>query len=312
MNSYKIPEDITNKVKSINDEEKNKKKLEEIYSKLDSVSNKFSNSNSGSIPEKIELEKMEFEMPTDEEIKTTSENSLKEYKNSNISNIENEFKLKEDELNANKTDVINTTNQTKEQLNTYYNQAIENSENQALKRGLSRSSIVINQLDAFEKDKINDYKALDEKLNSDINAINFELNALSGEKQTALNNFDITYAVKLQEKINSLTAELNEKQKEVIEYNNEIALKEAEFNKDVDELKNELANTDWDKATDLVELYGKYGPNVVEKVRADEVYNTAKTLLNNLSANEIQVVLNDEGFKKRLGTNYEKLVLEFS
>lgn len=311
MNTYKIPDSITKKVQSIQTKEKQKDILDEIYSKLDNVSNKFSGSNLNSVPEKIELEKMEFTRPSDEQIKKESEQALSEYKNNEIENINNDYKQKQDSLINNKESLVNTTNEAKEQLNNYYTQAIENSENQALKRGLSRSSIVINQLDAFEKDKIADYKALDEKLSSDINAINFELNALTGQKDNALKNFDITYAVKLQEKINSLTEELNKKEQEVIEYNNEIALKEAEYNKKVDELKNELENTNWENSVDLINLYGKYGAYVVEKVKNDEIYNTAKNLLSNLSEDQILAVLNDEGFKKRLGDNYEKLVSEF-
>ena len=73
MNTYKIPDSITKKVQSIQTKEKQKDILDEIYSKLDNVSNKFSGSNLNSVPEKIELEKMEFTRPSDEQIKKESE-----------------------------------------------------------------------------------------------------------------------------------------------------------------------------------------------------------------------------------------------
>lgn len=313
MNSYKIPDEITKKVNAINTTEKSKDKLKEFYDKLNEVSSSFGVSGNTEVkPEKVELEKMEFTMPTQSEIIASSENSLKDYKDSEIQNINDSYKLKLDELNTNKQDLVKTTDSTKESLNSYYSNAKNNAESQALKRGLARSSIIINQLGAFDAEKIADYKKLDEELNTQINAINFEISALDGQKQNALNNFNVSYAVKLQEKINSLTEELNKKQNEVIEYNNEIALKEAEFNKSVDKLNAEIEQAKKDGATDLTKLYGEYGPNVVEKVKSDQIYNTAKQLLNSLSADEVKWILADDKFKIIIGDNYSKIYEEFA
>ena len=312
MNSYKVPYYVTKKVEDIESVEKKKETAKNVNSALDGVAEKFAGSINASVPDKIELEKMTFTKPTEQEIYTQSENSLKDYKASGIKEIEDKYKLKEDELFSNKTELVESNKNTKQSLENYYDKAIENAENQALKRGLSRSSIIVNQLDAFEKEKIADYKALDKQLNDQINAINFELNALTSQKQNALNNFDITYAVKLQEKINSLNKELSDKENEVVKYNNEISIKEAEFNKKVDELKNEIEKGDWEEIVDVMEIYGKYGPNVVQKVKNDEIYNAAKNLLKNMSDEEIGYVLQDEGFKMRLGDNYAKLIQELS
>ncbi len=73
--------------------------------------------------------------------------------------------------------------------------------------------------------------------------------------------------LKSKKKINSLNEELNKKESEVIKYNNEIALKEAEYNKKIDELKNELAKSNREDATKQVDLYGKYGSKIVEKAK---------------------------------------------
>lgn len=312
MNSYKVPYTITTKVSEIQNSEKNKQSASNVNSALDNVASKYSGSNQSSVPSKIELERMEYNKPSEKEIYNQSENSLKEYKNASIKEIEDNYKQKEDELYSNKSNLIESNESTKQNLNNYYDKAIENAENQALKRGLARSSIIVNQLDAFEKEKIANYKALDKELSDQINTINFELNALSTQKQNALNNFDITYAVKLQEKINSLNQELSEKQNEVIKYNNEIAIKEAEFNKDVDELKNEISKSSWEDTNDIINIYGKYGQNVIQKVKNDEIYETAKSMLRNLSTEEVQYILADAGFKSRLGDNYSKLIKELS
>ena len=311
MNSYKIPEEITKKIQKISSDEKTRGKLNDLFDKLDAVSSKFQVNADVIKPDKVSLEKMEFEKPTTAEIRQNSENLLADYKNKNIKNINDEFKHKEDELHSNKQSVINLTDESKNKLNDYYKQAKTNAEEQALKRGLSRSSIIINQLAAFDDDKINEYKLLDDKLKNDINAINFELNALTTQKQAALNNFDVSYAVKLQEKINELTADLNKTEAEVIKYNNEIALKEAEFNKDVDELSNKINSSNFDDAESLTKLYGEYGQNIVEKVKQDQLYNVAYNYLKDLTKNEIDVILADDNFKTKMGVNYEKIVKDF-
>ena len=115
MNTYKIPDSITKKVQSIQTKEKQKDILDEIYSKLDNVSNKFSGSNLNSVPDKIELEKKEFTRPSDEQIKLESEQALSDYKNNEIENINNEYRQKQDSLINNKESLVNTTNEAKEQ-----------------------------------------------------------------------------------------------------------------------------------------------------------------------------------------------------
>ncbi len=313
MNSYKIPDEITRKVNAINSTEKTRNKLKDFFDKLETVSNAFSVGGGSEIkPEKVNMQKMDFVMPTQTEIIKQSENSLKDYKDTELKNIQDNFKLKSDELDNNKQSAISTVNSAKGNLNQYYNNAKTNAESQALKRGLARSSIIVNQLGAFDKEKLNDYKRLDDELNTQINAINFELNALNGQKQKALNDFNVSYAVKLQDKINSLTDELNKKQNEVIKYNNEIVLKEAEFNKSVDDLNAKLEQAKKDGAIDLTKIYGEYGQNVIEKVKSDQIYNMAKEMLHNLELDEINWVLSDTKFKSLLGDNYIKIIEEFA
>ncbi len=311
--SYKVPDSITAKVQQIAVSENKKKKYSDLYNKLDQVNNKFStNVNNENLPDSITLDRIDFKKPSNEEIKLNSENLLADYKNSGIKNIEDNYKLKYDELNSNKSEAINQTENTKNNLKQYYENAKTNAEYEASKRGLNRSSIIVNQLDAFSNAEINDYKELDQKLGDQINAINFEINALSSQKQNALNSFNITYAVKLQEKIDELNTKLSKTEQEVIKYNNDIALKEAEYNKEISELKQKFENDSFDSSLDLAELYGKYGSGVIEKVKQDQLLLVAKQYLLSLPSSEQQELLNDQEFKNKLGSSYNKLISELN
>ena len=309
--AYKIPDDITAKVKTLSDNTNKNKKYENLYNKLDKINSKFDTSNDKiDVPNNVSLERLEFNKPSSEEIKKQSETLLNDYKNSGLNNIENTYKQKYDELNTSKTNAITQTDETKQKLSNYYANAKNNAEIQASNRGLNRSSIIVNQLNAFTQNEIDDYKALDEKLGDQINAINFELNALNSQKENAVNNFNIAYAVKLQEKITELNNDLAKKEQEVQKYNNEIALKEAEFNKDVDELRKKIEDDNYNKSVDLVNLYGKYGSGVVEKVKQDELVRVAKQFILSLSNSEREELLADETFKNKMGANYTKLLKE--
>ncbi len=311
--SYKVPDSITAKVQQIAVSENKKKKYSDLYNKLDQVNNKFStNVNNENLLDSITLDRIDFKKPSNEEIKLNSENLLADYKNSGIKNIEDNYKLKYDELNSNKSEAINQTENTKNNLKQYYENAKTNAEYEASKRGLNRSSIIVNQLDAFSNAEINDYKELDQKLGDQINAINFEINALSSQKQNALNSFNITYAVKLQEKIDELNTKLSKTEQEVIKYNNDIALKEAEYNKEISELKQKFENDSFDSSLDLAELYGKYGSGVIEKVKQDQLLLVAKQYLLSLPSSEQQELLNDQEFKNKLGSSYNKLISELN
>ncbi len=311
--SYKVPDSITAKVQQIAVSENKKKKYSDLYNKLDQVNNKFStNVNNENLPDSITLDRIDFKKPSNEEIKLNSENLLADYKNSGIKNIEDNYKLKYDELNSNKSEAINQTENTKNNLKQYYENAKTNAEYEASKRGLNRSSIIVNQLDAFSNAEINDYKELDQKLGDQINAINFEINALSSQKQNALNSFNISYAVKLQEKIDELNTKLSKTEQEVIKYNNDIALKEAEYNKEISELKQKFENDSFDSSLDLAELYGKYGSGVIEKVKQDQLLLVAKQYLLSLPSSEQQELLNDQEFKNKLGSSYNKLISELN
>ena len=311
--SYKVPDSITARVQQIAVSENKKKKYSDLYNKLDQVNNKFStNVNNENLPDSITLDRIDFKKPSNEEIKLNSENLLADYKNSGIKNIEDNYKLKYDELNSNKSEAINQTENTKNNLKQYYENAKTNAEYEASKRGLNRSSIIVNQLDAFSNAEINDYKELDQKLGDQINAINFEINALSSQKQNALNSFNISYAVKLQEKIDELNTKLSKTEQEVIKYNNDIALKEAEYNKEISELKQKFENDSFDSSLDLAELYGKYGSGVIEKVKQDQLLLVAKQYLLSLPSSEQQELLNDQEFKNKLGSSYNKLISELN
>lgn len=177
---------------------------------------------------------------------------------------------------------------------------------------VSALKLLIDYLNINDKE-IETYNQIDKELSNNINAINFELSALNSNYEDALNNFDIEYASKLAEKINTATEKLKAEQEKVIKYNNEIAEKEAEFNQSLTKLEQDIKDSEWDKEIDAMNLYGKYGTLVVEKYKNNKMYNTALNYFSNFSNEKALYLLEgNPEFKTLLGeATYNKLLENF-
>lgn len=312
--NYKISDDITKKVLSSGKKDEKNKKVQELITKLNETNSKFTldNQHDGVSVDNVSLERKEAKELSDEQIKDMASSELQDYKNSSINAIKDESKLKEQQLNENKQMLQESANEQKENLAAYYDSAKENVSNQALQRGLARSSIVINQLGAFDENQINDFNKIDTEITEKVNNINFELSGLNGELQKALNDFDIGYAVKLKDKINNLNSDLEKEQSKIIEYNNQIALQEAQFNKGLDELREKINSSNWNKQTDLADIYGKYGSGVVNRIVQESLYQTAKNYLKDFEDEEVLELLKDENFKLALGSAYDLVAKDYT
>lgn len=305
---YRIEDEIT---KQATDTIKTKNDEDLLKSKLKEIEEKFKIDNSSDLNSNLELKKLDQVDIDEEEIRKNAEDELKDFKTSSINKINNEKIEKENELKSNKDSIIQSTENSKNELKNEYDQVREKVSNDALKRGLQRSSIVINVLDAFNKDEIDTYKKLDEKLKDNINAINFELNALTTKQQQALEEFDITYAAKLNSRINELTNDLKEKQEEIIKYNNEIAKTEEDYKIKYENLKNDLNDSNFNKELDLVEASAKYGINAVKKYKENLVYDTVKQYVSNMDkASAIDFITSNKYVQEQLGSYYKLLLDE--
>lgn len=308
MNKY-IDKETSKKVDAIT----NDAFANDLVEKIKDFNSKFDTS-VGNVPKnELDLDRLEDIVIDDNKIAKQVEEELFDYKKSGIDKINNQTKLKEEELNLNKESLKNSYNSSKEKIETNYANARQRTSDEALKRGISRSSIVINQLDAFNREELDLYNKLDEELTSKINQVDFELNALQTQQDLALSEFDIAYAVKLNSKINSLKQGLIDKQNEVLKYNNQIAEKEAQYKLKYEQLEQDLKNEAWDKEKDLINLASKYGVKAVEKYKQTKIYNMVDEYLASLSKEEAKKILeNNEEVRNYLtSTNLNALLNKY-
>ncbi|MBO5884671.1 MAG: hypothetical protein J6Q51_02640, partial [Clostridia bacterium] len=249
--SNKDTETITEKTKNYSNLLDEFKQIDKKFSSLDDS--------------ELNLEKKSFEKLSDEQIKQQAENNLFDYKQSSIQNINDEYATKTDDIDQNIKQTEQSATSQKNEAKQLYSSLKQDAAKDAVKRGLARSSIVINILDAFDQGMIEEYNKINQEISTKIDSLNSKKQLLDEQKQNALNAFDISYAVKLSNKIDEINKELNEQEQKVIEYNNQIAQKEAEY-----EAKRKQ------NALDYAEYIQKNGTDTIVQLKREEKYNLAK------------------------------------
>ena len=282
MYTYKFTDEQSDKIK----------KQSNLFDEFKNIDKKYSFDNSD-----ITLDRMEYQAPTKEEVEQSAIASLGSYLDSGKKDIENKYESKVSDINklqsTNKDNLISQKNDLKET----YQELKQNASEDSIKRGLARSSIIVNVLEAFDNKMLEDYANLDKAYTQKFQELEEEKSLLESQKQNALNSFDISYATKLNEKIEEINKEIEEKEKEVLEYNNQIAEKEAEFKLDQQ-----------DRNQELLEYIGKYGSTALNRVKENEKYNLALSYFMSLDKDEaLAELLNNDQYKIELGNFYSTL-----
>ena len=248
--------------------------------------------------DKVTFEKQTFSRPSDEEIETSAKNSLEDYKQTSLQNIEDDYKQKNDDLSSQIDELNSSAKSQKEETKNMYQTLKKDASNDATKRGLARSSIVINILDAFDQNMIDEINKINEEISTKVESLNNQKSLLSEQRQNALNAFDISYAVELSTKIDEINEKLAEEEQKVIEYNNQIAEKEAEYES--------KRNQD---TLDRAEFIEKYGEDAIQNLKQDEKFEIALNYLNKLSKSEaLSELETNRTYSYELGpTNYNRL-----
>ena len=249
MYEYKFSDEQTEKI--------NKKTA--VLDSFKQIDKKYSFDN-----DEIKLERKTFTAPSTEEIQSIAEDSLQEYKLSGIDKIKTNYASKISDLDQKEIQNQQNLTSKKSQLKGVYEELKQDASNDSIKQGLARSSIIVNVLDAFDKEMLDTYSKLDSEYNSQFKKLQEEKSLLETQKKNALDAFDISYASKLNDKIEEINASIEKKQKEVDEYNKEIEKQEKEF-KENQEKENQ----------ELMEFINLYGKETLDRVKQQEKYNIA-------------------------------------
>ena len=304
MYEYKFSDDET---KEINQKTKT---IDELFKKFDDIDGKYTFKEEQTVSNNgLNLERKEFEMPDEDTIKKQAENSLAEYKDSSVKKIENDYIENKEILEQNLSQAKTNKENQQSSLKQAYEQVKTNASNDAIKRGLARSSIIVNKLAEYDGAMLTEFAQIEKDYTDAFTKLNNQKSQLEIQRQNALDGFDIAYAVKLTEKINQINSDLEEKQNKVIEYNNKIEQLEKEYLQNQEKITDDKNEAIRDDNAKLLEYYTKNGQAYIDKLKQEEKYNLALEYLNTLSKQDaINTLNNNTKFKDNFPTYYNKLL----
>lgn len=211
LTSTEVDEGVTNENNSKRQEFHNT--IKEIGSKLNEL-----NTSNG----RVVLEKLEYTPKTEEEIKKQAQDEIDgEYALKRLG-LDRDIQNRRLETQRKTEEAKSGVQGKKEEINSAYLTLEKQLENQALKRGISRSSIIAEQLKDLGVEKIKDYLKVDESVASEIKGLSNKLQDLEREYTFAVESLDIEKALGVKEKIEELTDKQNKELEKVIKHNNEV------------------------------------------------------------------------------------------
>ncbi len=173
------------------------------------------------------LEMMEYTPLTEEEIKNKAKEGMDEKYGAEIDVLANETAKKLSDIEKSNNILNANALSQKEKLEVLYDDAQKKVEDSALRRGISRSSIVQEQIKELDVEKIKDTLLIDQNLATELKYNSDKISQLETDYLTAVNKLNVKKALEISDKIEDLTKKQNDKIEEVLKYNNSIKKQQA-------------------------------------------------------------------------------------
>lgn len=208
-----------------------KKSLDELKKELSDIQAESDAKKQAVYDNELKLEKIEYNAPTDDEIY----NLAKSYIDQKYTSLQSDEKKKVEDKKTSLSEEIKKAQKnhedTQKRLDESYKSSQNEIEDQAIKRGIGRSSIVLNELTELENAKNAKKSESEKELSNSVNELSSQIDKLSEELNSSLKSLDMQKAYELSERIETLKNERDKKNLEVLKFNNQVEEKEKAFSK---------------------------------------------------------------------------------
>lgn len=180
-------------------------------------------------PQKLDLVKLEDDARTEEDIKKEVEALIEAKYGKAVQEKQKLAEEKIEEIDSKKLQNATQKSENEANINQIYDNYVENAENQALKRGLARSSIIINQLDGIEQSRADELSKNATEYMSFLRNLEDEIFEIETALDEDLSMLELDKASEHQKLLNEKTNELAKTKKEIAEFNNNVEKMQAEY-----------------------------------------------------------------------------------
>lgn len=259
----------------------------------------------------LNLERQKYSRPSDEEIRKQAEDSLKSYEDKEQKGIENEYAAGNRKLDEESQKLGGDFESQSKKIEQTYENAKESNKNTFIRRGLSRSSIMQENLKNLDESKNVAQDTLAKELKQNFEKITIERDLLETQKQSALESFNIAYAVKLSEKINKLTESAKQAEDAVAKYNNQLEEKEKKFALSQQEHNIKQDNQKLKDNKFVLDYINEYGRVGLDWLIAKEKLTAAKDSIKGLSKEQALAQIERDGYRDILGDSVYKSLINY-
>lgn len=259
----------------------------------------------------LNLERQKYSRPSDEEIRKQAEDSLKSYEDKEQKDIENEYAAGNRKLDEESQKLGGDFESQSKKIEQTYENAKESNKNTFIRRGLSRSSIMQENLKNLDESKNAAQDTLAKELKQNLEKITIERDLLETQKQSALESFNIAYAVKLSEKINKLTESAKQAEDAVAKYNNQLEEKEKKFALSQQEHNIKQDNQKLKDNKFVLDYINEYGRVGLDWLIAKEKLTAAKDSIKELSKEQALAQIERDGYRDILGDSVYKSLINY-
>lgn len=259
----------------------------------------------------LNLERQKYSRPSDEDIRKQAEDSLKSYEDKEQKGIENEYAAGNRKLDEESQKLGGDFEAQSKKIEQTYENAKESNKNTFIRRGLSRSSIMQENLKNLDESKNAAQDTLAKELKQNLEKITIERDLLETQKQSALESFNIAYAVKLSEKINKLTESAKQAEDAVAKYNNQLEEKEKKFALSQQEHNIKQDNQKLKDNKFVLDYINEYGRVGLDWLIAKEKLTAAKDSIKGLSKEQALAQIERDGYRDILGDSVYKSLINY-
>lgn len=208
-----------------------KKKLDEELKELGKLA---SNAVNEAVRKEYGAEYMKGDERTDDELeKQAEENARKKVENENRE-LEKTTAEKIGDLSGKAESKKNALSESEREISARYDEAKKQASNEALKRGLGRSSIILNLIKEYDEGKLKDIGERKSVAAKELEEIDGEIERLGKELKNSLEKTDMKTAFELNEQLNELKKSRDEANEKALVYNNTLAGKLADFRRKIE------------------------------------------------------------------------------
>lgn len=244
-----------------------------LFDKLSSVDSKYSteyNEPKYNPPESLNLQKLEYTGPSEDDIYEAAKNSLIEKQITAMQKIANTEQSGKASVQSKIDKLLKETQAQAKALENNSSESKKNAQSNAVKRGLARSSIVSEHLNEIEKGHNETSAELEQYRSNSLNEMQDQLKQLEADKEAALQDYEMVYAAGLQTKIDSLMAKMQSEIDSINKYNNTVDEKETKYAASIEEAYRKAQEDERKRANEQIKMRALYGDSYVDKQILEE------------------------------------------